>query len=104
MQPGRLRTMIQMKLSVRKKLSKQANSSGSPEITNQWESSSSADEGSAAANGASKSSDKGKEREGTSLKKFRGIPEDVKLFEVFWQQIVALIKVIVVLMNTLSVS
>ena len=28
-----------------------------------------------------------------AVKKFRGIPEDVKLFEVFWQQIVELIKV-----------
>lgn len=27
------------------------------------------------------------------VRKFRGIPEDVKLFEVFWQQIVELIKV-----------
>lgn len=36
--------------------------------------------------------DKGKERE-ESAKKFRGIPEDVKLFEVFWQQVVELIKV-----------
>jgi vacuolar protein sorting-associated protein 35 len=26
-------------------------------------------------------------------KKFRGIPEDVKLFEVFWEQVVQLIKV-----------
>lgn len=36
---------------------------------------------------------KGKEKEGAPLKKFRGIPEDVKLFEVFWHQIVELIKV-----------
>lgn len=36
---------------------------------------------------------KGKEKEGTPPKKFRGIPEDVKLFEVFWQQVVELIKV-----------
>ncbi len=28
-----------------------------------------------------------------SVKKFRGIPEDVKLFEVFWHQVVELIKV-----------
>ncbi|KAF8760798.1 Vacuolar protein sorting-associated protein 35 [Rhizoctonia solani] len=35
---------------------------------------------------------KGKEKEGTPPKKFRGIPEDVKLFEVFWQQVVELIK------------
>lgn len=32
------------------------------------------------------------EKEETA-KKFRGIPEDVKLFEVFWQQVVELIKV-----------
>ncbi|KAJ9098972.1 hypothetical protein QFC19_006196 [Naganishia cerealis] len=36
--------------------------------------------------------DKGKGKEGTAVKKFRGIPEDVKLFEVFWQQIVQLIR------------
>lgn len=36
--------------------------------------------------------DKGKGKEGDSVKKFRGIPEDVKLFEVFWQQIVQLIR------------
>lgn len=39
--------------------------------------------------------DKGKEKEKDlpSVKKFRGIPEDVKLFEVFWHQVVELIKV-----------
>lgn len=37
--------------------------------------------------------DKGKEREGSPVKKFRGIPENVKLFEVFWQQVVQLIQV-----------
>ena len=41
--------------------------------------------------------DKGKEKEKATeglpvTKKFRGIPEDVKLFEVFWQQVVELIK------------
>ena len=36
--------------------------------------------------------DKGKEK-ATAVKKFRGVPEDVKLFEVFWQQVVELIKV-----------
>ncbi|TDL22297.1 vacuolar protein sorting-associated protein 35 [Rickenella mellea] len=35
---------------------------------------------------------KGKEKEGSPVKKFRGIPENVRLFEVFWQQIVELIK------------
>jgi vacuolar protein sorting-associated protein 35 len=30
---------------------------------------------------------------GDTVKKFRGIPEDVKLFEVFWHQVVELIKV-----------
>lgn len=29
----------------------------------------------------------------TTVRKFRGIPENVKLFEVFWQQVVELIKV-----------
>lgn len=39
--------------------------------------------------------EKGKEKasEEPSVRKFRGIPEDVKLFEVFWQQVVELIKV-----------
>lgn len=37
-------------------------------------------------------SEKGKEREGAPVKKFRGIPEDVQLFEVFWKQVVNLIK------------
>lgn len=38
-------------------------------------------------------SDKGKEKEGEAVRKFRGIPENVKLFEVFWEQVVELIKV-----------
>jgi len=36
--------------------------------------------------------DKGKEKEGEPVRKFRGIPENVKLFEVFWEQVVELIK------------
>ncbi|KAI0075926.1 vacuolar protein sorting-associated protein 35 [Panus rudis PR-1116 ss-1] len=38
--------------------------------------------------------DKGKEKEKEvpQVRKFRGIPEDVKLFEVFWHQVVELIK------------
>ena len=37
--------------------------------------------------------EKGKEKETTeSVKKFRGVPENVRLFEVFWQQVVELIK------------
>lgn len=40
--------------------------------------------------------DKGKEKEGSiQVKKFRGVPENVKLFEVFWEQVVQLIKVCV---------
>lgn len=35
---------------------------------------------------------KGKEKQGP-VKKFRGIPQDVQLFEVFWRQVVELIKV-----------
>lgn len=35
----------------------------------------------------------GREKEKAAVKKFRGIPEDVKLFEMFWQQVVELIKV-----------
>lgn len=37
--------------------------------------------------------DKGKEKESEPVRKFRGIPENVKLFEVFWEQVVELIKV-----------
>ncbi|CAL1696990.1 unnamed protein product [Somion occarium] len=42
----------------------------------------------------SEKADKGKEKEKESpqVRKFRGVPEDVKLFEVFWQQVVELIK------------
>ncbi|GJJ13833.1 hypothetical protein Clacol_008090 [Clathrus columnatus] len=36
--------------------------------------------------------DKGKEVNNGQTKKFRGIPVDVRLFEVFWQQVVELIK------------
>jgi vacuolar protein sorting-associated protein 35 len=36
---------------------------------------------------------KEKEKEGTPIRKFRGVPEDVQLFEVFWKQVVELIKV-----------
>ncbi|KAF6751299.1 vacuolar protein sorting-associated protein 35 [Ephemerocybe angulata] len=36
--------------------------------------------------------EKGKEREGSPVHKFRGIPENVQLFEVFWKQVVNLIK------------
>ncbi|PSR71126.1 hypothetical protein PHLCEN_2v12972 [Hermanssonia centrifuga] len=42
--------------------------------------------------GKEKEKEKGKGVEEPALKKFRGIPEDVKLFEVFWQQVVELIK------------
>lgn len=44
------------------------------------------------ANGVSPEEGKGKERE-VVVKKFRGVPEDVQLFEVFWKQVVELIKV-----------
>lgn len=46
--------------------------------------------------GEKSTSEKGKEVEGAPKKKFRGIPEDVKLFEVFWAQIVELMKVLVI--------
>ena len=36
--------------------------------------------------------EKGKEKEGAPVRKFRGIPENVQLFEVFWKQVVNLIK------------
>jgi len=35
---------------------------------------------------------KGKDKEGVAARKFRGVPEDVQLFEVFWKQVVELIK------------
>ncbi|KIM51553.1 hypothetical protein SCLCIDRAFT_18377 [Scleroderma citrinum Foug A] len=35
---------------------------------------------------------KGKEKEGAPVHKFRGVPENVQLFEVFWKQVVELIK------------
>ncbi|TCD71445.1 Vacuolar protein sorting-associated protein 35 [Steccherinum ochraceum] len=52
-----------------------------------------ASEESAGAEGE-KSPEKGKEKETEEkpARKFRGIPEDVRLFEVFWQQVVELIK------------
>jgi vacuolar protein sorting-associated protein 35 len=37
--------------------------------------------------------EKGKEKESETVRKFRGVPENVKLFEVFWEQVVDLIKV-----------
>jgi vacuolar protein sorting-associated protein 35 len=37
--------------------------------------------------------EKGKDKEGLPVRKFRGVPEDVQLFEVFWKQVVELIKV-----------
>lgn len=52
-----------------------------------------------AANGATatavdaEKAEKGKEKEGSPVRKFRGVPEDVQLFEVFWKQVVELIKV-----------
>ena len=36
---------------------------------------------------------KEKEKEAGGVKKFRGVPENVQLFEVFWKQVVELIKV-----------
>ncbi|KAH0838761.1 vacuolar protein sorting-associated protein 35 [Lanmaoa asiatica] len=45
-------------------------------------------------NGVSSEEGKGKEKEKDvpPVKKFRGVPEDVQLFEVFWKQVVELIK------------
>ena len=40
------------------------------------------------------SAEKGEKKEtAEQIKKFRGVPENVRLFEVFWQQVVELIKV-----------
>ena len=52
-------------------------------------------------------SGKGKEKEKEvaepeQIKKFRGVPENVKLFEVFWHQVVELIKVSVSLILSIS--
>ncbi|KAH9949479.1 vacuolar protein sorting-associated protein 35 [Amylocystis lapponica] len=46
------------------------------------------------ADGEKSPSPKGKEKETeeSHVRKFRGVPEDVKLFEVFWRQVVELIK------------
>ncbi|KAK2459757.1 hypothetical protein APHAL10511_008189 [Amanita phalloides] len=43
-------------------------------------------------NGSSEERHKGKEKEGSPVPKFRGIPQNVQLFEVFWRQVVELIK------------
>ena len=48
--------------------------------------------------------EKGKEKEGEPVRKFRGVPENVKLFEVFWEQVVELIKVWLVPINPNSAS
>jgi vacuolar protein sorting-associated protein 35 len=37
--------------------------------------------------------DNSKEKEGSHVRKFRGVPANVQLFEVFWKQVVELIKV-----------
>lgn len=42
---------------------------------------------------ANEKAKKGKDKEGSPVRKFRGVPEDVQLFEVFWKQVVELIKV-----------
>ncbi len=47
----------------------------------------------ATVNGTSEEKYKGKEKEGSPVRKFRGIPQNVQLFEVFWKQVVELIKV-----------
>lgn len=44
-------------------------------------------------NGSSEEKYKGKEKEGSPVRKFRGVPQNVQLFEVFWKQVVELIKV-----------
>lgn len=53
-----------------------------------------AEEGDAEKSGKGKEKEKEKEAaEPEQIKKFRGVPENVKLFEVFWHQVVELIKV-----------
>jgi vacuolar protein sorting-associated protein 35 len=52
-------------------------------------------DGAASSSASQKKPDEKKESpaQGTEVKKFRGIPEDVRLFEMFWKQVVELIKV-----------
>jgi vacuolar protein sorting-associated protein 35 len=45
---------------------------------------------------------KGKDKDSSPVRKFRGVPEDVQLFEVFWKQVVELIKVRLRLIVVLS--
>lgn len=52
-------------------------------------------------NGGNSSSSSAAIGEGTG-RKFRGIPEDVKLFEVFWEQVVNLIKVSLVSLSAVT--
>lgn len=40
------------------------------------------------------------QKQESTVRKFRGIPEDVKLFEVFWGQIVDLIKVLIKIVHS----
>ncbi|KAJ3515633.1 hypothetical protein NLJ89_g1633 [Agrocybe chaxingu] len=50
---------------------------------------------------------KGKAKEGSPVRKFRGVPEDVQLFEVFWKQVVELdqdITALLVSLTNLSLS
>lgn len=54
-------------------------------------------------NGASAASE-GRDKDASPVKKFRGVPEDVQLFEVFWKQVVELIKVRLRLIVMLSKS
>lgn len=46
-----------------------------------------------AADGDTEHANKNNEKGEAHIKKFRGVPEDVQLFEVFWKQVVELIKV-----------
>lgn len=50
------------------------------------------DEGATTNGIATEKADDGK-KEGSPVRKFRGVPADVQLFEVFWKQVVELIKV-----------
>jgi vacuolar protein sorting-associated protein 35 len=83
------------KVSAQKK-ARQNGTAGDISVTagaSEWGGAPEPDDKSGVAEPAAVNGDKGKEIGNGYTNKFRGIPVDVKLFEVFWQQVVELIKV-----------
>ncbi|KAF8584956.1 vacuolar protein sorting-associated protein 35 [Ramaria rubella] len=74
------------------KKARQNGSANDPTVVSEWGEPSGFEEKSTPAEPVAVNGDKGKELGPGHVKKFRGIPVDVKLFEVFWQQVVELIK------------